>query len=264
MTTITTTTTEVQTPGDSAGFDEAQLAAAAFLARYRGRTLEAYRHDLRGFFQWTADHDITVLAATRPHIELWRTAMEQQGLPRQRPTADSPPCAASTGTPTSTAASRRTRPSTSVAPRSTPPRAGAWTAPSSECSCPQPSTTTTPTRRSQRCSGSTDSGSARLVRPTSRISPSSEAIGSCASPAKATSPQRSPSFRAPPARLILPLASATRARSCADGTGSGSTDVPRTAGSARSASGPASDTSTLTCSAQWSGWTTSVMRSSVS
>ena len=79
MTTITTTTTEVQTPGDSAGFHEAQLAAAAFLARYSGRTLDAYRHDLRRFFQWTADHDITVLAATRPHIELWRTAMEQQG-----------------------------------------------------------------------------------------------------------------------------------------------------------------------------------------
>jgi hypothetical protein len=26
----------------------AELAAAAFLARYQGRTLEAYRHDLRG------------------------------------------------------------------------------------------------------------------------------------------------------------------------------------------------------------------------
>ena len=35
--------------------DEAELAAAAFLARYRGRTLDAYRSDLRGFFQWGCD-----------------------------------------------------------------------------------------------------------------------------------------------------------------------------------------------------------------
>lgn len=31
--------------------DEAELAAAAFLARYQGRTLDAYRYDLRAFFQ---------------------------------------------------------------------------------------------------------------------------------------------------------------------------------------------------------------------
>lgn len=30
--------------------DEAQLAAASFLARYSGRTLESYRADLRQFF----------------------------------------------------------------------------------------------------------------------------------------------------------------------------------------------------------------------
>jgi hypothetical protein len=49
MTTTTTnpTTTIVWTAGRNAGFDEAQLAAAAFLARYSGRTLKAYRHDLR-------------------------------------------------------------------------------------------------------------------------------------------------------------------------------------------------------------------------
>ena len=32
-------------------FDEGQVAAAAFLARYSGRTLDAYRYDLRCFFQ---------------------------------------------------------------------------------------------------------------------------------------------------------------------------------------------------------------------
>ena len=59
---------------------EDQLAAIAFLARYSGRTLEAYRHDLKYFFQWAADHDLQVLAATRAHIEMYRSTMEQRGL----------------------------------------------------------------------------------------------------------------------------------------------------------------------------------------
>jgi site-specific recombinase XerD len=65
---------------EESGFDEAQIAAAAFLARYTGRTLEAYRFDLRTYFQWAADVGLTVLEAKRPHIELYRTAMEQKGL----------------------------------------------------------------------------------------------------------------------------------------------------------------------------------------
>ncbi len=44
--------------------DEARLAAAAFFARYSGRTLEAYRHDLRAYFQWALDNGLEVLAAT--------------------------------------------------------------------------------------------------------------------------------------------------------------------------------------------------------
>jgi site-specific recombinase XerD len=59
---------------------EADLAAAAFLARYRGRTLDAYRHDLRVFFQWAADAGLDVLAATRPAIELFVRAQEARGL----------------------------------------------------------------------------------------------------------------------------------------------------------------------------------------
>ena len=46
--------------------EEAQLAAVAFLARYSGRTLDAYRHDLRNLFQWAAAHSRAVLEATRP------------------------------------------------------------------------------------------------------------------------------------------------------------------------------------------------------
>jgi site-specific recombinase XerC len=56
--------------------DEAQLAAAGFLARYGGRTLEAYRHDLRGFFQWAAD-------AVHPHMlrAAFITAALDAGVP---------------------------------------------------------------------------------------------------------------------------------------------------------------------------------------
>jgi site-specific recombinase XerD len=98
MTTIETAATTVELPTDDFVFDDAQLAAVAFLARYSGRTLDAqlaavaflarysgrtldaYRHDLRGFFQWAADSELVVLAATRPHIELYRSWMEERGL----------------------------------------------------------------------------------------------------------------------------------------------------------------------------------------
>src|SRR5688572_25200547 len=60
--------------------DDAQLAAVAFLARYRGRTLESYRADLRQFFQWASDVGLPPLAATRAHIELYRASMEERSL----------------------------------------------------------------------------------------------------------------------------------------------------------------------------------------
>ena len=72
------TSSAVQSPED-AGFDEAQLAAAAFLARYSGRTLEAYRQTC-GASSSGPPTTLAVLAATRPHIELYRGAMEQRGL----------------------------------------------------------------------------------------------------------------------------------------------------------------------------------------
>ncbi len=65
---------------DTDPFAQAQMAAAAYLARYSGRTLETYRCDLRTFFQWCAELGLEVLEATRPHIELWRCAMEERGL----------------------------------------------------------------------------------------------------------------------------------------------------------------------------------------
>ena len=79
--TISALNAAVSTRHDPGGTpSEDQLAAIAFLARYSGRTLEAYGHDLKYFFQWAADHDLEVLAATRAHIEMYRSTMEQRGL----------------------------------------------------------------------------------------------------------------------------------------------------------------------------------------
>jgi integrase/recombinase XerD len=61
-------------------FDEAEVAAAAFLARYSGRTLDAYRYDLRAYFQWATDAYLAVLEAKRAHVELYRASMEERNL----------------------------------------------------------------------------------------------------------------------------------------------------------------------------------------
>jgi hypothetical protein len=53
------------------------LAVAAFLARYSNRTFEAYRHDLRTYFQWAATAGLQVFTATRGHIELYRATLEE-------------------------------------------------------------------------------------------------------------------------------------------------------------------------------------------
>ncbi len=116
---------------DADPFAQAQMAAAAYLARYSGRTLETYRYDLRTFFQWCDDVGLAVLEAKRAHIELWRSAMEERGLAAStidhrpstidhRPsTGGCRPSAASIALHTSTAGSHRTRRSTPAGPRST-------------------------------------------------------------------------------------------------------------------------------------------------
>ena len=154
MTTIDLSAATVERPGDRFERDEAELAAASFLARNSGRTLEAYRHDLRGFFQWAADNHLEVLKATRPHIELFRAWMEDRQLAASTIDRRLSRCAASTASPTSTAGSDRTQPSTSAARRSTQPTHEDSTAPSSACSCSPPSTTTTNTPPSPFCSAS--------------------------------------------------------------------------------------------------------------
>lgn len=49
----------------------AHLVAAGFLARYSGRTREAYAADLRGYLAWCSTRQLDVFSATRPHVELY-------------------------------------------------------------------------------------------------------------------------------------------------------------------------------------------------
>ena len=104
--------------------NQAEVAAAAFLARYSGQTLEAYRYDLRSFFQWAADVGLEVLCATRPHIELFRSAWEARGLAAARSTDGCRPYAVSTDLPTSTGGSAPTRPVRAPPDRPPPRRSG--------------------------------------------------------------------------------------------------------------------------------------------
>ena len=55
MTKANVTTTVLVSAEEKGPFDQAQMAAVAYLARYSGRTLETYRYDVRVFFQWCAD-----------------------------------------------------------------------------------------------------------------------------------------------------------------------------------------------------------------
>lgn len=80
MTALTPMPTIVSCAGREKRIDDAELAVAAFLARYLGRTLDAYRYHQRAFFQWAADEGLVILSATRPQIELYVRAMEGGGL----------------------------------------------------------------------------------------------------------------------------------------------------------------------------------------
>jgi len=53
-------------------------ALFAFLARYRGDTLRAYRQDLKAYLTWCRQHELAPLQAQRPHLELYLRWMEQR------------------------------------------------------------------------------------------------------------------------------------------------------------------------------------------
>lgn len=59
-------------------FDPVRLAAAAYLARFKGQSRVHTESDLRAYLHWCAEHGLDPLAATRPHIELHVRWMQEQ------------------------------------------------------------------------------------------------------------------------------------------------------------------------------------------
>ncbi len=254
MDTIGATSTVIARANSAAPFDEAQLAAAAFLARYSGRTLDAYRHDLRSFFQWATDTGLEVLAATRPHIEMYRAAMERRGLaPSTIDRRLSTVCgyyrfAHIDGHIPANPAQYVRRPKVQPREGHGMDRGELGT------SCSPPSASTTPTPPSRCCSASMGYGSLKRARPTPRISGSSAVTERCGSSARATSRRRFRSCRARPERSTSPSVSDTTVRSCDAATANDSIVAPHIAGCARSANELGSKVCILTCCAPGSSW----------
>ena len=72
----TSTSFEILPP---AHIDPVRLAAAAYLARFRGRTRVHTESDLRCFLYWCAERGLDPLTTTsRPHIELYVRWMQEQ------------------------------------------------------------------------------------------------------------------------------------------------------------------------------------------
>ena len=60
----------VSSAGDVPSADHVRLAAAAYLARFKGSSREHTESDLRCYLRWCADRGLDPLAACRPHLEL--------------------------------------------------------------------------------------------------------------------------------------------------------------------------------------------------
>jgi integrase/recombinase XerD len=74
--------TQVMRPEPLPAFGAVQLAAAGLLARYSGRTREAYALDLRAFFAWCAARDADPFTLIRPQLQLYVRWMEEdRGYP---------------------------------------------------------------------------------------------------------------------------------------------------------------------------------------
>jgi hypothetical protein len=65
--------------GEDAGFDHVRLhlAAAAYLARFKGLSREHTDSDLRAFLSWCAGRDIDPLRAQRAQLELYVRWMQE-------------------------------------------------------------------------------------------------------------------------------------------------------------------------------------------
>ncbi len=54
------------------------IAAASFLAAYRGKTRELYATNLKAWFSWCERHGIRPLEVSRAHIEVWARELEER------------------------------------------------------------------------------------------------------------------------------------------------------------------------------------------
>ena len=211
---------------------EAQMAAVAFLARYSGRTLDAYRHDLRNLFQWAADHGLAVLEATRAHLELYRASMEERGL-----AASTIDRRLSTACGFYRFAHIDGRISSQPGPVRPPPevhpteRRGLDRAELGRFLFTAERFDHAHAALAVLLGLERAAGQRRRATPTSRTWPSSGGTGCCGSSARATSPRSSLWCRAPPAPSTWPSANAAKARSCAATTANASIGVPPPLGS---------------------------------
>ena len=255
MPTLATGTVTIQGFRAERLLDEAELAAVAFLARYSGRALDAYRHDLLTLFQWAHDLGLSVLDATRAHIELYRTALEERGLaPSTTDRRLSTVCgyyrvAHIDGTIASNPAQYVRRPKVHPSEGRGMDRGelGAFLFTAERIDAAHAALAVLLGLNGLR-------GERGVLPPTSRTWDSSVAIASCGSWARATSPPSFPSSLARRGRSTWPSGKARQDRPSGARTVSARTAVPPAARSARSGSGPASARSTRTCSEPPSSW----------
>ena len=258
----TTTHSQLALPADihRIPLDDAQLAAAAFLARYRGRTLDAYRYDLRVFFQWAADMGIEVLAATRPQIELYVRSLEERGLAAT--TVDrriSTICglyrfAHIDGRIASNPAQygRRPKVQDSTARGLDRSELGAMLFTAERFDPAHAALVVLLGLNGLRVSEACGANIEDLAF--------ERATASCALWARATSPPSSPWYHAPPALSTSPWGNGRRVRSCSATTANAWTAEQPTAGCVPSPSGPGSATCIPTCSEAPSSWPPSKRR----
>jgi integrase/recombinase XerD len=107
-------------PFQPATMSTAQLAAVSYLARYSGRTHVLYSFQLRQWFTWCQSNALDPLVGIqRAHVELYIRQLGEHGLMDSSVATMMHAVRGYSGSPTSTASSAQTPPSTPGCPRST-------------------------------------------------------------------------------------------------------------------------------------------------
>jgi site-specific recombinase XerC len=123
-------TTTTLLPFQPDAMTPAQGAAVSYLARYSGHTHALYASQLRRWFAWCETNGLEALVGIqRAHIELYIRHLGESGLMASSVNTSMHAVRGFSGSPTSTASSSPTQPSTHASPRSTAtsPAPRAWT-----------------------------------------------------------------------------------------------------------------------------------------